>query len=129
MGGGILGVGPAELVVIVILMLVVAGPKRMIAWAYYAGKYMSVMRGMFQETMDAFQRELNAAGLDKELAKNLSDLNPGRFDVVNEASKVINTDLAGPTTTSAPQAPAATTPTADTKSDDDKSGYDAWRPS
>src|SRR4051812_35449430 len=99
MGGGIMGVGPLELVVIIILMLVVAGPKRMIAWAYQAGRYMSVLRGMFQETMDAFQRELEASGLDSTITKDLADLNPSRFNVLNEASKVINSDLTAASST------------------------------
>ena len=34
----ILGIGGGELVLIVLVMLVVAGPKRMIQWAYIAGK-------------------------------------------------------------------------------------------
>jgi Sec-independent protein translocase protein TatA len=133
MGGGILGVGPMELFVIFILALVVAGPKRMVGWAYHAGRYMSVLRGMFQETMDAFQKELNAAGMDPETTKTLSELKSSRFNVLNEVSKVINTE---PTSVSAttpivqtPELPATPPPASDSKSDDDQPRYDSWLPS
>lgn len=46
----ILGIGGWELVAIIIIMLVVAGPKRMIQWSYTAGKYVAIMRKMWAET-------------------------------------------------------------------------------
>src|SRR5438105_3032692 len=93
MGGGFLGVGPAELVVIFILMLVVAGPKRMIAWAYQAGKITAQLRAMFQETMQAFQKEMEAAGLDPELQKTITDFNPR--SIVSQATSVIHNEIMG----------------------------------
>jgi sec-independent protein translocase protein TatB len=143
----ILGVGPAELIVILIIMLVVAGPKRMIEWAYQAGKYAAQLRAMFQETMDAFQKELAQSGID--MPKDLTKLPTGRFDIVSEAAKVINSELAetsaalnatltaAPTTPPAvPPSPAPETPatpgseTQTAKTDDEQSTrYDAWTPS
>ena len=65
----ILGVGGAELVAILIIMLVVAGPKRMIQWAYILGKYTAKVRAMWAESMSYLQKEFDAAGLDVELPK------------------------------------------------------------
>jgi len=65
----ILGIGGAELVAILIIMLVVAGPKRMIQWAYILGKYTAKARAMWTESMAYLQKEFEAAGLDVELPK------------------------------------------------------------
>jgi len=65
----ILGIGGAELVAILIIMLVVAGPKRMIQWAYVLGKYTAKARAMWTESMAYLQKEFEAAGLDVELPK------------------------------------------------------------
>ena len=128
----ILGVGPAEVVVIVILMLVVAGPKRMIQWAYHAGRYTAMFRQMFQETMAQITREFEESGID--VRKDIADLPKLRsnFDIIGEASRVINADLKAD-----PSAPPAATNTdsasskpsvAGAKDEDDKPRYDAWTP-
>lgn len=115
----ILGVGPAELAVIIVLMLVVAGPKRMIQWAYQAGRYAAMMRKMFQETMDAIQKEIDDSGLDVR-----KDLRSG-FNVIDEASKVINSE-ADTRTPTVP--PVDTTSGTATDEEEDKPRYDAWTP-
>lgn len=60
----ILGIGGAELIAILILMLVVAGPKRMIEWAYVLGQYVAKLRSMWKDVMAVVQQEVNQAGLD-----------------------------------------------------------------
>lgn len=133
----ILGVGPAEVVVILILMLVVAGPKRMIQWAYHAGRYTAMARKMFQETMEQITREIEDSGVD--VRKDLADLPSlkANFDIIGEASRVINADLnAEPTSAATPPAATDTNPdsqsskpsVAGAKDEDDKPRYDAWTP-
>lgn len=138
----IAGVGPLEVVAIFIIMLVVAGPKRMVSWAYTLGQYVSKMRAMFQETMNAVKKEIDVESLD--IRKDLPALPMGRFDIVSEAAKVINADLdnavsSSSSTTAAPAASSApatevTSPnsdspvSSDSKSDDEKPKYDAWIP-
>ncbi|GAB4308765.1 MAG: hypothetical protein Kow00117_02050 [Phototrophicales bacterium] len=68
----ILGLGFWELVLIVIIMLVVAGPQRMLQWAYHAGKLLAKARDMWSKLMLNVQRELDEAGLDVELPKDLN---------------------------------------------------------
>jgi Sec-independent protein translocase protein TatA len=65
----ILGVGGAELVAILIIMLIVAGPKRMLQWAYILGKYTAKARAMWAETMTYLQKEFDEAGVGIELPK------------------------------------------------------------
>jgi Sec-independent protein translocase protein TatA len=67
----IFGIGEWELLLIVLIMLIVAGPKRMIQWAYVLGKYTAQMQVMFKNTMQALQKEVNAAGVDVQLPDQL----------------------------------------------------------
>jgi Sec-independent protein translocase protein TatA len=79
----IFGVGGAELVAIFLIMLVVAGPKRMIQWAYIAGTYAAKLRAMWAEAMTYVQKEFEQAGLDVELPKEP----PTRGSLTRELSK------------------------------------------
>jgi len=63
----ILGIGGWEIVLIFVLLLIVAGPKRMIAWSYTLGRYLAVFRNMWAETAAALQKELRQAGVDVEI--------------------------------------------------------------
>lgn len=65
----IFGVGGAELVVILAIMLIVAGPKRMIRWAYVMGQWVGKLRVLWAQTVDALQQELDAAGVEVQLPK------------------------------------------------------------
>jgi Sec-independent protein translocase protein TatA len=67
----ILGVGPVELLLVLIIALIVAGPQRMIRWAYHAGKWTSKMRAMWSDLMKVVQHEIDQAGLDIEVPKHI----------------------------------------------------------
>ena len=87
----IFGVGGAELAAILIIMLIVAGPKRMIQWAYVLGQYTAKARSMWSEVMAGVQRELDAAGMDVQLPKTMptrADLNKHMTTLTNPASSV-----------------------------------------
>ena len=119
----ILGVGPWEVIAILAIMLIVAGPKRMIVWAYELGRYVAKFRAMFAETMDAINKELKETGL--EIPKDVPLAMP-KFDILGEAQKVINNETAmretsSTTTTAEPKPDAA-------KDEDDKPRYDSWLP-
>jgi len=81
----IFGVGGAELAAILIIMLIVAGPKRMIQWAYVLGQYTAKARAMWAETMNYVQKEINDAGIDVELPKNI----PTRSSLNTEINKQV----------------------------------------
>src|SRR5262249_36107590 len=81
----IFGVGGWEIVAIRLVMLVVAGPKRMIQWAYILGTYVAKLRVMWAETMSMVQKELDAAGVDVQLPKEP----PTRQDWNKMASKAL----------------------------------------
>jgi Sec-independent protein translocase protein TatA len=80
----ILGVGAPELIAIFIIMLIVAGPKRMIQWAYILGQYTAKMRKMWAEAMTYVQKEFEAAGVDVELPKEI----PTRATLAREITKI-----------------------------------------
>lgn len=67
----ILGVGGWELVAILLIMLVVAGPKRMIAWSYTLGTYVSKLRKMWAETAKMLQKEFDEAGVDVKVPTDI----------------------------------------------------------
>jgi Sec-independent protein translocase protein TatA len=119
----ILGVGPLELITIFILLLVAAGPKRMAVWAYQLGKYVRMLRGMWQDAMNAISKEIDIEDLRGDLETMKADVQ--KLNIVDDARKVINTDGA------APQAAADygdynPQPPSQPQQEDGK--YDAWLP-
>ena len=115
----IMGVGPAELIVVLVIMLVVAGPKRMVQWAYMLGQYTAQLRQMWKQTLDAFKKELADANID--LPKDLNVVTKGRFDILGEANKIINAAPEATTEEAKPAEPA-------TKTDEEGKRYDSWLP-
>jgi Sec-independent protein translocase protein TatA len=69
------GIGTTELIAILIIMMVVAGPKRMIRWAYILGQYVAKLRRMWAETMAVVQNEFDAAGMDITVPKTITTRN------------------------------------------------------
>ena len=65
----IFGVGAAELVAVLLIMLVFAGPKRMIHWSYVLGQHVAKFRKIWSETVDLVQKEFDEAGVDIKLPK------------------------------------------------------------
>ncbi len=60
----ILGIGGWELAAILLIMLIVAGPKRMIAWSYTLGRWVGQARRMWSEAAQVIQKEFDDAGID-----------------------------------------------------------------
>ena len=83
----ILGIGGPELVIILVLMLIVAGPKRMIQWAYIMGTYVAKFRRMWAETVDVLQHEFDEAGVGVQIPKDL----PTRGNIRSQAAKMMST--------------------------------------
>lgn len=81
----IFGVGGAELVLIFVIMLVVAGPKRMIGWAYVIGQYVGKFRILWEQMVDMMQDEVDAAGLDVKLPKDI----PTRQNLAQTATQFV----------------------------------------
>ena len=65
----IFGVGAAELVAVLLIMLVFAGPKRMIHWSYLLGQHVAKFRRIWSETVDLVQKEFDEAGVEIKLPK------------------------------------------------------------
>ena len=82
----ILGIGGWEMVVIFVIMLVVAGPQRMIRWSYVLGQYIGKARKMWSETAQMLQKELDAAGVDVKVPNEM----PTRGSLNREINKAFN---------------------------------------
>jgi len=110
MNFNILGIGLPQLFIIFGLMLILFGPKKMIAWAFEAGRYTAKLRQMYQQTMSEFQKEIAASGVDlNEITRDLPKASD--FNVLDEARKLV--DAAPDSTPPASPAPTAPpTPTA-----------------
>lgn len=67
----IFGVGGAEIVVVIMIMLIVAGPKRMVRWMYVIGQYVGKFRIVWSQMVDVMQDEVDAAGLDVKLPRDI----------------------------------------------------------
>jgi Sec-independent protein translocase protein TatA len=63
------GIGGTELVVIALIMLIVAGPKRTIRWAYVLGVWVGKARTLWQQAVEALQKEMDEAGVNVQLPK------------------------------------------------------------
>jgi Sec-independent protein translocase protein TatA len=65
------GVGGWELFLVFVIMLIVAGPKRIVQWAYTLGKWSAKMQQVWQQTVKVLQSELDEAGIEVQLPQEL----------------------------------------------------------
>jgi sec-independent protein translocase protein TatB len=67
----IFGIGGAELVLVILIAIVVAGPKRMIVWAYQAGRLIGKLRRQWEQVAEVLQKEVDAAGIEAQVPRDL----------------------------------------------------------
>lgn len=72
---GIFGIGPAEILIIVFVLLVVGGPRNTVKWAREAGKLIHQLRQMWSQMMRQLENEMGDEG--KELMKTTRELTQG----------------------------------------------------
>ncbi len=92
----VFGVGAWELVAILLIMLVFAGPKRMIHWSYVLGQHVAKFRKIWSETVDLVQKEFDDAGLDIKLPKEpptRKNLNKSLTEAVKPMTKPVQDSL------------------------------------
>ena len=92
----VFGVGAWELVAILLIMLVFAGPKRMIHWSYVLGQHVAKFRKIWSETVDLVQKEFDDAGVDIKLPKEpptRKSLNRSLTDAVKPMTKPVQESL------------------------------------
>ena len=92
----VFGVGAWELVAILLIMLVFAGPKRMIHWSHVLGQHVAKFRKIWSETVDLVQKEFDDAGLDIKLPKEpptRKNLNKSLTDAVKPMTKPVQDSL------------------------------------
>jgi len=81
----ILGVGDIELIAILVIMLIVLGPRGMARWAYTMGQYAAKMRRMWSEAMVLLQKEFKDAGIEVDLPKEM----PTRKTIAKQVNKAL----------------------------------------
>ena len=79
----IFGIGGFEVALVIIIALVVAGPGRMAVWARTLGRWVSKMRQLWSITAAQLQRELDDAGVDFKVPRDI----PTRRAIVQELSR------------------------------------------
>ncbi|KXK24955.1 MAG: putative sec-independent translocation TatB [Chloroflexi bacterium OLB15] len=87
-----LGIGGWEIVAIFIIMLIFAGPKRMLQWSYTLGKWVGVARSMWSQTAQQLEQELHESGVDIEVPRELptrSTINASISKYVTNAAKPV----------------------------------------
>ena len=92
----VFGVGAWELVAILLIMLVFAGPKRMIHWSYVLGQHVAKFRKIWSETVDLVQKEFDDAGVDIKLPKEpptRKNLNRTLTDAVKPMTQPVQDSL------------------------------------
>lgn len=81
----ILGIGGWELITVLILMIVVAGPKRMIQWSYVLGRELAKVRRLWSEAARTIQKEFDDAGIDIKVPEQP----PTRASLRSDAAKLL----------------------------------------
>ena len=66
-----LGVGGTELLLILLIALIVAGPRRLIAWSYQLGRWLARVQRLWAESARMLQRELDDAGVDVTVPRQI----------------------------------------------------------
>jgi Sec-independent protein translocase protein TatA len=77
----IFGIGMGELVLIFIIMLLVAGPKRMIRWSFLLGQYVGKAQKMWAEVAKSLQKELDDAGAGVKVPTSIPTRNTIQRDL------------------------------------------------
>ena len=126
------GVGAMEILVVALLLLIVAGPKRSAEWAREAGRYVSQMRLMWQRMMQDLRNEMGEDA--DELVKTAQQIRKTALDVKKATSpkKIAETtvklaehaDRKSRQVAEATNGNGATAPTTVT----DSERYSAWQP-
>ncbi|MCU0475193.1 MAG: hypothetical protein MUC99_03610 [Anaerolineae bacterium] len=85
----ILGVGGWELALIFVIALVVAGPARMLRWAYQLGRFFAQLRTLWAQAAASLQKEFDEAGVDIQVPKDVPTRQTLRRDLTNMVAPMV----------------------------------------
>jgi len=95
----ILGIGLPQIAIVLVLSLVLFGPKQMMQYAYQAGRFLSKARAMWEEAARNMQSEIQASGIDLKEFKDIGQgLRQDMNQVVGDVNGTIATNLNSVTT-------------------------------
>ncbi|MCY3835775.1 MAG: hypothetical protein OXF83_04955 [Anaerolineaceae bacterium] len=66
-----LGIGGMELLLILLITIIVAGPRRMITWSYEVGRWLAKAQKLWAESARMMQRELDDAGIEIQVPRRI----------------------------------------------------------
>ena len=66
----IFNIGGMELLLIITIALIVAGPKRIAIWAYQLGVWASKLQNLWSEFANTLQKEMDEAGFDVQIPRS-----------------------------------------------------------
>jgi Sec-independent protein translocase protein TatA len=123
----IFGIGTAEILVIVLLTLIVAGPKRSVEWARQAGVWIGQLRDLWQRMMEDLRNEVGDDA--DEILRTADEFRQTATDfrqqtsVRNLAGRALNmAESSKPKRTK----PTASNAAANGSASNDTSRYNAW---
>lgn len=113
-----LGVGPAELLVILVLALLVVGPQRLPEFAAQLGRFMRAFRKYsaqvtrdFNDAMQDLEKEYDdMRGEWKEIGQGLDDTTRSVSQELDSATQDARTALSAPTPDASPSKPVSSPP-------------------
>jgi len=85
----ILGVGGWEVVAILVIALVVAGPARMLRWSYVLGQFFAKLRVLWAQAAASLQKEFDEAGMDIQVPKDVPTRQTLRRDLTNMVNPLL----------------------------------------
>lgn len=80
----IFGVGGWELLLIITIALIVAGPKRIAVWMYMLGQFAGKLQNVWSEFAQTLQAEMDDAGIDVEIPRTP----PTRADLTRSVQNI-----------------------------------------
>ena len=95
MNFNILGIGLPQIAIVVVLSLVLFGPKQMLQYAYQAGRFLAKARAMWEEAARNMQQEMQNSGVDLKEFQNLGqglqqDWNKAINGTLNDLNGIAN---------------------------------------
>lgn len=124
----ILGIGAAEILIIALLTMIVAGPKRTAEWARQAGVYVRQLRDLWGRMMADLRKEMGDDADEfvkttREISNTVSEFRQ-QTSIRNVAGKAINAAQKMPASNGRDNSNETTT--ADSNGSTENSRYDAW---
>ena len=97
---GIFGVGIAELIIIILVILIIGGPQNAVKWSRDLGRMLRKLRDFIQQTMAQLENEVGDDGREllkasRELGQNFNDVRRAASPqhLIGQATKLVDDSI------------------------------------